>query len=105
MGAVPLVEGVVARYQNGEAALRCPPGPADLLTERSHRARKSIHDAGVESADVDSQFERVRGRHAQQFAAEKLSLDLASLGWQVPAPIGATPILQRGADVATGTRR
>ena len=73
-----LVERVLARHEHGEA-VAAPARPAPLLAQARHRAGEADRDRAVEQADVDSELERVRRRHAEELALDEPALDLPPL--------------------------
>ena len=85
-----LVECVFARDEDGEAGAAAT-GPAPLLPERRHGARKADRDRAVEGADVDPELERVGGGDAEQLAGHQALLDLAPLRRCVAGAIRGEP--------------
>ena len=67
-----LIEGVLAGDQRRQRFLSSPSRPTGLLAESCQRAREGHDDGGVETADVDAEFEGVGGDHPCQFATEDL---------------------------------
>lgn len=100
VGHEPLVELVVAGDQHGQRRARVPTGPTGLLPHRRDGAREAVEDAGVEATDVDAQFEGGGGDHPQEASFEELGLDVAPLGRQVAAAVGANELAVDG-----GSRR
>ena len=90
-----LVDGVVVRDQDGEGLLAAAARAAGLLPGRGDRAGEPQQDRGVERADVDAQFQGVRGGDAQQLPREEGLLDGPAFLGQVPAAIGPDAVGQR----------
>src|SRR5205823_4755513 len=84
-----LIDGPGARDEDGDARLAPAPRAAHLLPRRGDGARVAGQDGRVQTADIDSQLERVRAHDAEDVAAAEAGLDVASLRGQVSAAIAA----------------
>ena len=83
-----LIERVLARHQHRHRLLAPAPGPPGLLAERRHGPGEGGDHGGVESADVDSQFQGIGGNDSGEIAAEEPRLYLATLLRGVAGSIG-----------------
>jgi hypothetical protein len=73
------VQWVVTGDEHDQRLLARAAGPTGLLPQRRDRPRKAGQHHRVQSGDVESEFQRVRRRHAQQFAGRERRLQGPSL--------------------------
>jgi hypothetical protein len=102
MTAEELVEGIVARDVEREAAVLPPARAAPLLAQACHRSRKRHRDRRVEVTDVDSELEGTGRDDPQQLALGEAALDLAPLLWRVTGAVGREALAER---IAVAARR
>jgi hypothetical protein len=86
-----VVQRVVAGDEDDQRLLVRPPGPARLLPERGEGARIPGEHDGIETGDVDAEFQGVGRGHAEQIAGRQRPFQLAPLLGQVAAAVGVHP--------------
>ncbi len=99
------VQRVVPGDQDGERALGLPAGPAGLLPERGPGTRVPGHQDGVQTGDVDPEFEGGGGGEAEQPAGVEFALQGPALVGEVAAAVGGDPVGERAAQLVLGLER
>ena len=84
---VELVQRILGGHQEHQRIPSPPSGTPRLLPCGHDRAGVARDDGAVQAADVDAQFQCVRGDHATQFAQLEPRLDRFPLLRQVPGPV------------------
>src|SRR5208283_6138180 len=82
-----LVHGVALGNEDGKAVARPAAGPARLLPGAGDGARVARHDAGLQVADVDAQFQGVCAHHAHDATVPQALFDITPEVRQVASPI------------------
>ena len=75
--------------EHGAGSAAAASGAARALPCGGDRAGVAGHHAGVERADINSQFEGIGGNHAADAAFAQAALDLAAFAGQIAAAIAA----------------
>ncbi len=93
-----LIDWRARRHHNRERSRMTPPRAAGPLPGGGDRTWIPRHHNGIERADIDAQFQRVRRHHRPDLARAQPLLDLATLPRQIAAPIapyglGRQPLL------------
>ena len=83
------------QHRAGSAAAAS--GASGALPGGGDRAGIAGHHAGVERADINAQFQRVRGDHAANAPFAQAALDFAALAGQIAAAIAANRLGRRRA--------
>ncbi len=84
-----LIERRGGRDEHGAGSPVAAAGAAGALPRGRDRSGVARHDAGIERADVDTQFERVCRDDSADAALAQAALDLAALAGQIAAAIAA----------------
>ena len=84
-----LVEGAGAGNENRQRGLLAASGAARLLPGAGNRAGEAGDHAGLKLADVDAQFQRVRGHHRPHLARPQARFDGAAFGGEIAAAVAA----------------
>ena len=91
-----LVHGAAPGDQNGKALSRATADPSGLLPGAGDGTRIADHDAGLQIADVDPQFQGVGAHHAHHLAIPQSRFDLAPQVGEIAAPVsGHEPRVER----------
>ncbi len=83
-----LINGRVVGDQEDQGFLRAATCASGLLPRAGDGAGVADHEAGVEAADINAEFERVGAGDAEDIAFGKTPLDLAALLGEIAAAIG-----------------
>ena len=86
-----LVDGCRRRDEHGDRGAPSAARATELLPRARDRAGIASQDRCIESPDVDSKLERVRGDDAAQLTVAQPMLDHAPLGREVAAAIAPHP--------------
>ncbi len=87
------VHRLVPGDEHHHRALAPASGPARLLPRAGDAAGIAGHDAGVERANINPQFQRVGAHHAHDLAVAQSPLDVPALSGQVAASVSANQLL------------
>ena len=87
-----LIERRAAGDHHGRRAARPASGAAGALPRGCNRARIAGHDRHVERADVDAEFQRVRGHDRAHRAFAQALFDFTAAERQVAAAVAADPL-------------
>ena len=99
------VQRIVPGDQDGQCALGLTPRPARLLPERGPGAGVAGHQDGVESGDVDAEFESGGGGESEQSAGVQVALQGPAFVGEVAAAVGGHPLGERPAELVLGLQR
>ncbi len=91
-----LIERRAAGHHHRGGSAGPPPRASRALPRGGDRARISRHDADIERADVDAEFQRVGGDDGPHRTVAQPLLDLAATVRQIPAAIAADALLRPG---------
>ena len=92
------VQRVVAGDQHHQRPLTSSAATARLLPERGDRPGESGQQHGIQSSDVDSQFQRVGGGQAAQLAVGQGSLEYATVLGEIAGAVGSNGPPEVGRD-------
>lgn len=93
------VQRVVTGHQHGQRPLPGPPCPARLLPQRGPCARVPGDHHGVQTGDVEAEFEGVRRREAEEVAGVQGAFQGTALLGEVTAPVRRHPPGQGAVDL------